>query len=543
VRELELTADRAWRDLILTELDQALRDERGVAMPEAWAGLYTRLAADSDRSVRDKALWIAAAFGDEAALPRLAEILADVAQPVERRERALEALAASRSPLVAAALRGVLDEVRLRPAAIRGLATSADPQTAPALLRVYPELGREGRDDVLATLSGRESSALLLLDAIELGDVPSVDLSAFALRKLRALESPAIDARLAAVWGVYREPDEDKSQRIAELVERYSHPEPALVRPSNGRRVFDETCAKCHTLFGEGKSLGPDLTGSNRADLEYLLTNIIDPNAIIGRDYQVTLVRTYDDLLVTGVLQKESESSLTLATETDEYVVAKDDIEERVLSDVSVMPEGQADILPAADLRDLLAYLAEPEQVMPLAALPTTEALFNGSDLVGWSGDPEVWLVEDGAIVGRTAGLDHNAFLTSEFELGDFRLSCEVRLLNDAGNSGVQFRSRLLDGGEVAGYQADVGPGWWGKLYEEHGRALLWDDSAEDAVRKGEWNEYVIEARGSTIRTWINGQLSVDLDDSEGARSGRIAFQVHSGGATEVRFRDLRLSP
>jgi putative membrane-bound dehydrogenase-like protein len=543
VRELELTNDRDWRDLLLTELDEALRDERGVEMPEAWEGLYETLASDADESVRDKALWVAAAFGDEAALPRLAELLADDSEEIERRQRALEALAASRSSQVSSALRGVLDDVRLRPAAIRGLAVTDDPETAPALLQLYGDLGREGQDDVLATLSGRESFALALLDAVDQGVVPSADLSAFSLRKLRALESPAVDERLAAVWGIFRESDEEKSARIAELVERFSVQDAALVRPSNGRRVFDQTCGKCHIMFGEGGELGPELTGSNRADLEYLLTNMIDPNAVIGLDYQATIVRTYDDLLVTGVLQGETESSIILATETDEHVVAKEDIDERVLSEVSIMPEGQVDTLTDADLRDLVAFLGVAEQVPRVADEPASDALFNGSDLTGWTGEGDVWSVEGEEIVGKTvAGLPHNSFLISDLELGDFRLSFEVLLVNDEGNSGVQFRSHA-EGAEVWGYQADIGPDWWGKLYEEHGRALLWEDSAEQAVRRGEWNEYVIEARGAHLRTWINSEPSVDLEDPEGARSGRIALQVHSGGPTEVRFRNLRLEP
>jgi hypothetical protein len=93
----------------------------------------------------------------------------------------------------------------------------------------------------------------------------------------------------------------------------------------------------------------------------------------------------------------------------------------------------------------------------------------------------------------------------------------------------------------VKGYQADVGQGWWGKLYEEQGRALLWDKSGEEHVKKEEWNEYRIEAAGSKIKTYINGKLCVDLDDPKGARSGIFALQLHSGGAMEVRFKDIRL--
>jgi hypothetical protein len=152
-----------------------------------------------------------------------------------------------------------------------------------------------------------------------------------------------------------------------------------------------------------------------------------------------------------------------------------------------------------------------------------------------------VWSVEGGEIVGKTDGLARNSFLCSEYELGDFRLSVEVRLVGDAGNSGIQFRTRAREDGEVEGYQADVGPGWWGKLYEENGRAVLADGPAEDPVVKDGWNLCEIEARGSRIRTWINGKPCVDLDDPNGARRGIVAFQVHSGGATVVRFRKPRV--
>ena len=124
---------------------------------------------------------------------------------------------------------------------------------------------------------------------------------------------------------------------------------------------------------------------------------------------------------------------------------------------------------------------------------------------------------------------------------GDFRLTVKVKLVNNEGNSGIQFRSEALPDGEMKGYQADVGPGWWGKLYEENGRALLWDKSGEAHVKKGEWNEYEVVAKGSKITTKINGQTCVDLDDPQGARRGIFALQLHSGGATEVRFKDLKL--
>jgi hypothetical protein len=117
----------------------------------------------------------------------------------------------------------------------------------------------------------------------------------------------------------------------------------------------------------------------------------------------------------------------------------------------------------------------------------------------------------------------------------------KVKLVANQGNSGIQFRSESLPDGEVKGAQADVGPGWWGKLYEENGRGLLWPRSGESHVRPGEWNTYEILAVGDQIRTSLNGKTCVQLDDPDGRRRGIFALQLHSGGPTEVRFREIRL--
>jgi hypothetical protein len=93
----------------------------------------------------------------------------------------------------------------------------------------------------------------------------------------------------------------------------------------------------------------------------------------------------------------------------------------------------------------------------------------------------------------------------------------------------------------MKGPQADMGAGWWGKLYEENGRALLWNKPGDACVKENEWNTYEILAVGSKIRTAINGRLCVDLDDPLISRRGIIGLQVHSGGPLEVRFKDLQL--
>jgi hypothetical protein len=192
-------------------------------------------------------------------------------------------------------------------------------------------------------------------------------------------------------------------------------------------------------------------------------------------------------------------------------------------------------------VQSLIAYLQSPAQVPVLATADNAKDLFNGKDLTGWVGNTKLWRVEKGEIVGKSPGIGRNEFLRSEMTATDFKLTVKVKLVPNRENSGIQFRSEALPGGDVKGPQADVGAGWWGKLYEEHGRGILWKDSGEKHVKADDWNEYVIEATGSQVRTWINGKKCVDLDDPKLSRRGIFALQIHSGGPMEVRFKDFKL--
>jgi 3-keto-disaccharide hydrolase len=176
-----------------------------------------------------------------------------------------------------------------------------------------------------------------------------------------------------------------------------------------------------------------------------------------------------------------------------------------------------------------------------LATAENAKDFFNGKDLTGWDGDAKLWKVENGEIVGASPGIAKNEFLKSHMTAENFRLILKVKLVPNKENSGVQFRSEVLPNGDVKGYQADIGAGWWGKLYEEHGRELLWKESGEQHVNRDGWNDYEIVAQGSRIKTFLNGKSCVDLDDPPGARRGVFAFQIHSGGPMEVRFKEIKL--
>jgi 3-keto-disaccharide hydrolase len=170
--------------------------------------------------------------------------------------------------------------------------------------------------------------------------------------------------------------------------------------------------------------------------------------------------------------------------------------------------------------------------------------LYNGKDLSGWWGDLNLYHVENGEIVGKTAtGIKKNEFLKSRYSFGDFRLVVKIKLTPNEANSGIQFHSQPFEGNEMAGPQADAGKGWWGKIYGENfGNKVLADNkSGEQVVKPNEWNTYEVLAVGTKIKTAINGHACAEYDAPNVPHEGLFGLQVHAGGPTEARFKDFEL--
>jgi hypothetical protein len=179
-----------------------------------------------------------------------------------------------------------------------------------------------------------------------------------------------------------------------------------------------------------------------------------------------------------------------------------------------------------------------------LVAEPGFKKIFNGKDLKGWEGDPKLWKVENGEIVGNTEGvtLNDNSFLITQKSYGDFVLRIKAKLRNH--NSGVQFRSEAMPNFVVKGYQADMAEGaWWGSIYEEKGRGILaegYKGKGEKAVKPGDWNQYEISCQGDQIKLTLNGVVTAEIKDSQ-RTSGIIALQLHRGPGMEARFKDIEI--
>lgn len=178
-------------------------------------------------------------------------------------------------------------------------------------------------------------------------------------------------------------------------------------------------------------------------------------------------------------------------------------------------------------------------------------ALADGKSFAGWEGDTaKTWRIQDGAFVGGSLEekVPHNEFLCTTREFGNFELRLKFKLVGKTGqvNAGVQFRSaRIPNHFEVIGFQADLGDGYWGALYDESRRKKVLAAPDKDAVLKvlklEDWNEYTIRCEGPHIQLWINGLKTVDYTETEAgiAEKGVIAVQIHGGGAAEASYKDI----
>jgi len=177
--------------------------------------------------------------------------------------------------------------------------------------------------------------------------------------------------------------------------------------------------------------------------------------------------------------------------------------------------------------------------------------IFDGKTFTGWEGNLTIFRIEDGAIVGGSLKdkILRNEFLCTTRVYGDFELRLKFKLLGgDTANAGVQFRTkRIPDNHEVSGYQADMGAGWWGALYDESRRNKVLigpnQEKMKDVVKAAEWNDYVIRAEGPHIQLWMNGVQTVDYVENDASIESRgvICPQIHAGPPSEAWYKDITI--
>jgi hypothetical protein len=197
-----------------------------------------------------------------------------------------------------------------------------------------------------------------------------------------------------------------------------------------------------------------------------------------------------------------------------------------------------------------ISYWHVPADDRPAADEKKPVPLFDGKTLEGWEGNEELFRVEDGAIVAGSLNekIERNEFLCTQKEYGDFELRLKCKLVGKGANAGVQFRTkRIPNHHEVSGYQADMGEGWWGKLYDESRRNKVLagpDNETSARIAKAEdWNEYVIRCEGNHIQLWLNGEKTVDYTEKDEKidAKGVIGVQIHGGPPSEAWYKEITI--
>lgn len=341
---------------------KALEGPRLATVPAPLAEAVEGLVSGPSGTFDPERIQLAIRLGSATAYGQaLLRIIASDAPEAER--RALVELVgqvrdeAGRDVLLGLLRKGAKSSPTLRSAALAALGGYAEPGVADAILAAYESLAPPARTQAIALLCGRPTWTMKLLDAIESKRVPAADLRPVQAQQLARLGDSHVLARLEQVWGkVPQTGSAEKVRRIAEV--RGMLPEGDKGNADRGRLVFREVCAGCHRLFGEGEAIGPELTGAERHDLDFLLTSLVDPNSVIRKEYQGQTVALKDGRILSGLVVEESAATLTLFdAQKRKTVLPKGDIEDSRPAAGSLMPEGLLDPLSDAQVRDLFRYL------------------------------------------------------------------------------------------------------------------------------------------------------------------------------------------
>lgn len=365
------TADHTFAESIARGLAAGFKGQRRVPAPGSWSRFVELFGTAGSESFTRTVQELSVVFGDGRALDEVRQIALDGQADLNARRAALETLVEQQDEQLRKVCEEVLKVRFLNATALRGLATIDDDSIGQNLARNYRSFHQADRPAVLATLVARPGFAAALLDELAASRIPRGEISVEHARQIRALENDTLSKRLAEIWGELRDSPADKLALRQKWEKLLTPTALAAANPSRGRAHFNRVCAACHLLYGHGQSLGPDLTGSGRRDLGYLLDNLIDPGAVLAADYRLHVAELKDGRVVSGLVVARTPQTVTLRNAQEKLVLPTTDIEELKSTPQSLMPDGLlAESLKEDEVRDLVAYLMSPSQV-PLADEPS----------------------------------------------------------------------------------------------------------------------------------------------------------------------------
>jgi putative heme-binding domain-containing protein len=236
------------------------------------------------------------------------------------------------------------------------LGRTDNPELAPVIIKAFAGLPAPLKPRAVELLTERPAWTKALLDAVAAGQIPAAALNVTQLRKLQRRGGLEIAGQVKAIWGTIRTARNARREQVVEQLRRAIRALPG--DPIAGQAVFKKVCAQCHKLYGEGADVGPDVTASGRNDFEQLLSNVFDPNLVIGPGYQATTVATADGRILTGLLTEDGKDRVVLKVQGGKLeTIARAQVDLLKTEVVSLMPEELEKQLTPQELADLFALL------------------------------------------------------------------------------------------------------------------------------------------------------------------------------------------
>ena len=304
---------------------------------------------------------LSASWKDKDGLIRARAVADDASSDTSIQLLALAALISGGDPagleVASKALAKSTTSTEFRGQILAALGRLQEPKVAIVVLGAYSNMEPELKPKAVELLTDRPAWAELLLEAIARGEVAKDALNVNHVRKLLAGKDEAFAAKVKAAWGTVREGRNPAREQVVTAMKAML--KVTLADPIAGKLAFNKVCAQCHKIYGEGQEVGPDLTSNGRNDWNQLISNVFDPNLVIGSAYQAVTVATTDGRLLTGLLAEDSKERVVLKGQGGKVeTIPRDDVEALKTSNISLMPEDLEKQLSAKEIADLFAFLA-----------------------------------------------------------------------------------------------------------------------------------------------------------------------------------------
>lgn len=344
-----------------------LSDQALAALRPRMQPLLTPILAKADHPLFADAALLSASWGDAAGLKAARAMLESTKQPQTRRIQALDALITagdkSIGPVVTVALSqepgeaASADNLKWRAAVLSALGRSDSPQVAEIVLAAYSKLDSELQPKAIELLTQRVVWSKALLKAIGENKIPTTALNANQVAKLLASRDEELVKLVTTKWGTVRTDRNPQREQVIAEVRTLLNNTPG--DPHAGEKVFKNLCSQCHKIHGEGHDVGPDITLNGRNSFDQLLSNVLDPSLVIGGSYQARTVITGDGRSLTGLLVEDNEQRVVLKMQGGKVeTIARDDVDELIVSQLSMMPEGIEKQYKPQEIADLFAFLS-----------------------------------------------------------------------------------------------------------------------------------------------------------------------------------------